>query len=558
MRATDFHGAAEGGWADPVGNDTVIPSDAFLDILAKLVQGRFPPRLLPSFLHEATHHWCFDSPLGYLVAGFFLRSRQHALTFGTSTENAWDLLDDYLRYWTTVRLLRPLAEGMALFAEHDLNSSPDEELFPAYFNFALTKVGRTRDLNASLSEAEQTFNAELFALRTGGESLARKMDLYVRPLTGEDGYLVGYLTVKFLWKLLIQKSSRFLQPGLYLCFLRARIYESEAIQLAVADPGSHDQQIPSTISTAIQKQLYSLVDVTDEEAREFERRTLGRNFDFRSYPFENGAQTPVEAAHEALQRSLAPGDGDDELQRSLTYDNTNTFNRRHLMRVFSIDVLLKQHPSGRLSVHDVARTAPLPFLNLVPEAPLTSLEARGTLEYHVSFTLGTELFLLFVDGQIIASLPARCGDTEALLAYAYPALDTLRQQRDKTNSVMRSILDDASTAAIAQWADEAIADSVDRIYRRLALHTTTDEAEDVLAETLADNGLWAILGEERLLRAVAVTSALTSHRMPLSPAINLSELGVTQTDIDEAASKMNAAGLPFIASDGRTVVCLLA
>src|ERR1700730_11136808 len=67
--------------------------------------------ILPQFLHERTHHWCFDSRVGHAISLLTMRARRNSLVFGPKTHrNAiqWDLV----RARTAETLLQPFSEGL--------------------------------------------------------------------------------------------------------------------------------------------------------------------------------------------------------------------------------------------------------------------------------------------------------------------------------------------------------------------------------------------------------------------------------------------------------------
>src|SRR5207244_11234437 len=74
-------------------------------------------------LHEATHHWCFTSPVVFAIAGIVLRARLEAVR---AVENnapfPHSIIVDLVRAEAATCLLRPIAEGLALFAEFDVVS----------------------------------------------------------------------------------------------------------------------------------------------------------------------------------------------------------------------------------------------------------------------------------------------------------------------------------------------------------------------------------------------------------------------------------------------------
>lgn len=121
--------------AHPVPNAVLLPSIILTQHVGDIYRGNLPDACLPSFLHEATHHWCFHSPAMTYASLLYLRARRGVLvalatdvrpddaldlSLISSGEVATDILEDYVRYRITDVLLRPLHEGMALFSEFDV------------------------------------------------------------------------------------------------------------------------------------------------------------------------------------------------------------------------------------------------------------------------------------------------------------------------------------------------------------------------------------------------------------------------------------------------------
>src|SRR5262249_31414932 len=129
---------AERSTIDLLTNHTIFSSDDLRNNLPELLtpEGTLPNELLPTFLHEATHHWCFTSPVGTAIATLGLRGRVsafRAMEASTPQEaKNWDVraADDIARAEVASLLMRPLAEGMATFAEFDLNISRRSQAVP--------------------------------------------------------------------------------------------------------------------------------------------------------------------------------------------------------------------------------------------------------------------------------------------------------------------------------------------------------------------------------------------------------------------------------------------
>ncbi len=118
-------GASNQAYNDPVSN-IVILGDEHSDepemTIEALATGGFLPACLPAFLHEGTHHRCFDSPLGHVMQGIesVIRLQSHR-AFACARSSPDDAHNEVCQSRTLLRqvlwMLTPLAEGLALYGE---------------------------------------------------------------------------------------------------------------------------------------------------------------------------------------------------------------------------------------------------------------------------------------------------------------------------------------------------------------------------------------------------------------------------------------------------------
>src|SRR5260370_14841734 len=81
---------------------------------------RLDPEVLPTLLHEVCHHWCFHSPVAAAVSVAHLNATRVLAAPRTPTfDDEIHVARLYARAQALSVLLRPIAEGLALFAEFD-------------------------------------------------------------------------------------------------------------------------------------------------------------------------------------------------------------------------------------------------------------------------------------------------------------------------------------------------------------------------------------------------------------------------------------------------------
>lgn len=200
--------------------------------------------VVPEFLHEVTHHWTFDSLVGGTIALLVLQAKRHAFATRCATyEQQYYVFDRLMRATVASTILRPLTEGLALFAEYDAvpKKSPQisTALLAAIYCFGLPV--RVDD------DGLFPWKATLQLIRRSPEFCARKASVLQRRFSCEDAYLPGYMTVKSLWTTAVQRSDRFFDTDLYLSFVRRFFFEDPRFVTAILDPGVKEVQAAAQI-----------------------------------------------------------------------------------------------------------------------------------------------------------------------------------------------------------------------------------------------------------------------------------------------------------------------
>jgi hypothetical protein len=225
---------------DPVTNWVMISGVDLKRDLANMIRGgKYPLSCLPIFLHEAVHHMCFDSPVGMALSMLQLRARRKALLHITNSQSSavdkYDVAEDAIRYESAIHIMRPLAEGLALFGEFD--AFPGDS--PVMSNVMKIMAINFREPREERETIADTARRILWGTRVGSLFTERKADLLVQPLvTTSGGYLAGYLTVKNLQLILMKKmqSGRFLDSDLFLFYLLTYFYHDFGFVATLLDP----------------------------------------------------------------------------------------------------------------------------------------------------------------------------------------------------------------------------------------------------------------------------------------------------------------------------------
>lgn len=234
--------SAESAHIDLISNHSVFRDDQSFLALTRH-GGAIPAGMYSSFIHEATHHWCFTSPVGSSLSLLYLSVARRVLNWaatGDESEYA-EILDDLLTYRFVLEWLRPLSEGLALFAEFDVIPDPAARSMSPPFDAALLHLfqlpQRLRDAGESASDAVRygLFD-DINRWRFSAESVARKAELLLQPLNGPSGhYLMGYLAVKQLWRNAARRFPELADADLFMLFLRKMVYADYSLVARILD-----------------------------------------------------------------------------------------------------------------------------------------------------------------------------------------------------------------------------------------------------------------------------------------------------------------------------------
>ena len=206
---------------------------------------------LPDVLHEAVHHWCFNSPVGMALT--LLRTELTEVAFQTVAVR--ELAERYGRYSTALQLLRPLLEGIACFAEFDaypgagnLRADPFSWLGALAFPRESYDPETLRGIDPD-EGIKKTFRE----LRLLEQVAMRRDNLLTQCLdpAAQGGYLTGYMLVKGAQAKTAEHSALAGDGELWMCFLRGRVlYDLELANLLLEPEPEGDDVLSGARSVA--------------------------------------------------------------------------------------------------------------------------------------------------------------------------------------------------------------------------------------------------------------------------------------------------------------------
>jgi hypothetical protein len=289
--------AGPDAWTDQLTNVVSLAPTALGDHVADLLSpGGVPRGVFLDYLHETTHQWCFNSPVGYSIAYLQARAMCLAELAARGAEvGTRDVLDAAVRVEVARELLRPFAEGLAMFIELDATTSRETEVVSMPFDAMPLLFGRldgaTWDSRAGVTDLLADV---LRDERLGDDGLQRRLRLLTEPLAvtnDSPGYLAGYLAVKHLqFGSASHWGAGFLleDSDLFACFLRAWVYRDYQLVHHLLTEERLDLATVVPIADHIAQRLHDFIAAADmykdlpffevaAEIKLYEKTTLGRD-----------------------------------------------------------------------------------------------------------------------------------------------------------------------------------------------------------------------------------------------------------------------------------------
>jgi hypothetical protein len=254
---------AERSWTDAVTGASLLGGFNLVEYLEWITHRKTRiNRSLTQFLHEATHHWCFDSLVGSAISQLLLRARRKALFADGKVTNA--LVADVTRAMVAETLLHPLAEGLALFAEFDIR--PGRSTVES-MSMTSTLICFGFNLKTERDRSEMALQALLQTTRRSAEHLDRKAGIYALPFECKGGYLAGYLATKGLWASMAASAPKLLDTDLFLAFLRSYVYDDAHLVLLLLESDPEIEVVGTTVVNHMQERFRVLIECKTHELR---------------------------------------------------------------------------------------------------------------------------------------------------------------------------------------------------------------------------------------------------------------------------------------------------
>lgn len=186
---------------------------------AALAEGVLADDLLWPIIHEFTHHSSLNTAVGASLAALAV---SHTSVVGAQFDEekfSW-VAKDAVRHALIERLLRPVLEGLALFAEFDAISG--KVPVASWSQQTAATLFCMNDLHAAVLRGDDPLaplKQKLETLRMSPLIVSKKKALLSRSIFDQDGYLLGYMLVKMIWNDLVARAPLWNHSDIFQAFL---------------------------------------------------------------------------------------------------------------------------------------------------------------------------------------------------------------------------------------------------------------------------------------------------------------------------------------------------
>lgn len=574
-------------WTDLASNVTHLGGVRLADHLdALLTPGKGPKSILLGCLHELTHHWCFLSSVGVTITA--LTSRMAGAIVGGENRHEELVLRDLVACRTATALMRPMAEGLALFAEFDINSirSPifSRPLAMAASLFSgkapsvrnpLAEDGNffARDIPDGLAESLPLV-AELRTARLSETGIRRKVNVLATKGDQDlDGYLLGYLGVKGMWRMLRQQCGRlYSETDLAFAFLRNFFFEDRhLVEILITSREERPEDLADRILKHIRGRKDQLADVTEADIDAFESHVLSGT------PNQSVAWAPCQhtsaeewkrgqQAYATLTESLTkPKEMSDSTPEDRFRDDIrNVFSimlrRRHIIRLGAQDVDVEVDHVGGFVVRRSDREL---FRGHAQHATTQSGDGSIELVFSAhSSGLRRAIAVYGPDSLIDIVIPGTTPDDEveqelSLLRTQLRPSAKFVEFGDGIDRLINSFAAESGIALMLESIQSQIPTIVKYLYLDVGLNAVSDERLHEVIRLLDTGGVYAFLGYERdLLDALIILGAvapLLPFRRLLLPELAKQGFPNPEVTLAELVQCKERTGLPVVNADEERV-----
>jgi hypothetical protein len=495
--------ATNRSFTDPVTNILVLSGPEFEKAFANLLTRHpLPITCLSTFLHETTHHWCFSTAVGHVLATLRLRLHRRGLNAGTSKFDFWGFINDLARYESAMTLLGPFIEGLALFSEFDVTPSEEYASTPLVAALGLfSPESSPTEINPKSEEYAGRWTKFLSSLRVADQCVEKKASLLASPLSSEGGgYLQGYFAVKRLWMLASENLGTLVDTDKFFSFVRAFVFNDFGFIVTLLRDYKDQSSLASAIVSYVHARLYSLADkdIPSEISAHYQSNLpeMGHWYDGNN-PLRTTSTTVFNEGFEALktlQLEVLADDGNADADIFLIKRlHSLILTRRHFVSLGSRPVKFSVDDQGSIDVQLDGEN--YEFVSRLPP-PTSRKSSDGYLDAFIA--TGFSLILsLSSEGKVVGLNSSGEFNDDILsnlksTAYVRDSILHLGRILDQTVSIVTSD-DHNPTKTDLRAMRNQLSRAADELYNSFALLPVPPALQAPCLEIMSVNGVYGLL-----------------------------------------------------------------
>lgn len=294
----ESHGVDK-SWTDAVTNAVMLYGMDSIDYI-KWYHNRNPRinKIIPQFLHEYTHYWCFHSLVGTTLSLLRIRAMLRC-AFSTRSDKDLQIGEDLYSYQTATLGLKPITEGLALFSEFDLTPGKSK-MMTMTLSALVMAFGFSLDEDDILKRMNYAILALLQNTRFKQEFLnRRKANIYFQPFDCDEAYLPGYLAIKTLHTFLMQRISEFEDREVFLAYLRSFFFDDPILVNLLLNEEIYEIEKAQSIANRINSRVRWLIgNLSETDVRDYIEYTLSGDIG----PFTKGIDVDEKTAIDSYEK----------------------------------------------------------------------------------------------------------------------------------------------------------------------------------------------------------------------------------------------------------------
>ena len=529
-----FHSLRDArSFINPVTTATGVASFVPTAHLMPLLREELPFDCLSAFIHEATHHWCFRLPVGTAFAllkwDALAAARRHLERSRGADADATRAFDMACRYDAFVEAQRPLAEGIALFAEFDVR--PSSEVTRHFMPLvAVSSLFGPRMRGASddpifRGREEQLLAMVLEHVREQTETVERKTNLLVQPLDVErGGYLAGYLTVKTLWQSAMSLNPALGDSELFLWYLVAWVYSDFGLVAHLLDDDLRGVEGGQEVARYYFRRVVAFLETDHRRRLDEFIAVLRRPIIVHEEGWEH--ETYLGLDRELWERGMRALDRGLEEIPTREVDAYGWGGAAQL--VFERNLLYLGSTEAWIEVTDDEIRLRLPNgtarLERIDDRIAAGHAGPGVVEICLDMAMQSIVLAVSVEEEVVVVARQAFGNealSESVGPYR-PYRTRVDAAEDAYTALQQTLLDVSRSGTVTAYAREILEDSIlessDEYYSTLGLMWVDEPRRDDVRARMAERGFAGVLGRVELVRTVARLS-LAGDKTPAPPEV---------------------------------------